>query len=471
MSAPGAQPASAASSRAQGVVRRVIVFVILFALVTVAAIGLSGLVERAIGGTITLAGGTAALAQSLAFTFIGAPLAGLLWWWERRRLLDSDDRASLAWSLYLAAMSTTALVTATVALGSAAAAGIEGTWRPGSLATGVVWAGVWLWHRSLRRGARLSPARLPDLSAILGWVYGVGVFATGAIAALAALVGEALALVAVPLASSQQWWVPLLQSLVWTALGGLVWWWHWRREGARTAPGAFAGVALVIVVGAAAAVTLFAIGTVLFVPAAVAYTGVRADPELGRRLVPPSMVTRAEEARARLEAGEPYVDVPQVQMSVFSSTIMTNNIGVSLTACASGMLAGLGPVYLMLFNGLLIGVIGSACYRAGMSAALWSFVTPHGVLELPAIFIAGGAGLLLARGILIPGMLPRRDAIADAGRDAGRLMLGVVPILVIAGIVEGFVSPTPTPAAAKFAIGAAIFVLFALYLSRGWRDT
>lgn len=154
-----------------------------------------------------------------------------------------------------------------------------------------------------------------------------------------------------------------------------------------------------------------------------------------------------------------------------SSTIMTNNIGVSLTACASGMLAGLGPVYLMLFNGLLIGVIGSACYRAGMSAALWSFVTPHGVLELPAIFIAGGAGLLLARGILIPGMLPRRDAIADAGRDAGRLMLGVVPILVIAGIVEGFVSPTPTPAAAKFAIGAAIFVLFALYLSRGWRDT
>lgn len=271
MSAPGASSAPAApgaptaSGRAQGVVRRVLVFLILFALVVIAAIGLSGLLERAIGGTITLAGGTAALAQSLAFTFIGVPLAGLLWWWERRRLLVSDDRASLAWSLYLAAMSTTALVTATVALGSAAAAGIEGRWRPGDLATGVVWAGVWFWHRSLRRSARLSPARLPGLSAILGWVYGVGVFATGAIAALAALVGEALAVVAVPLASSQQWWVPLLQSLVWTALGGLVWWWHWRREGARSASGAFAGVALVIVVGAAAAATLFAIGTVLFV--------------------------------------------------------------------------------------------------------------------------------------------------------------------------------------------------------------
>lgn len=152
-----------------------------------------------------------------------------------------------------------------------------------------------------------------------------------------------------------------------------------------------------------------------------------------------------------------------------SSAIMTNNIAVSLAACASGMLAGLGPVYMMLFNGLLIGVVGGACYRAGMSVALWSFVTPHGVLELPAIFIAGGAGLLLARGIVFPGTLPRRDAIADAGRDAVRLMLGVVPILVIAGIIEGFVSPTATPAVAKFAIGASIFVLFVLYLSRGWR--
>ena len=152
-----------------------------------------------------------------------------------------------------------------------------------------------------------------------------------------------------------------------------------------------------------------------------------------------------------------------------SSAIMTNNIAVSLAACASGMLAGLGPVYMMLFNGLLIGVVGNACYRAGMSVALWSFVTPHGVLELPAIFMAGGAGLLLAKGILFPGTLPRRDAIADAGRDAVQLMLGVVPILVIAGIIEGFVSPTSAPAVAKFAIGASIFVLFALYLSRGWR--
>ena len=153
-----------------------------------------------------------------------------------------------------------------------------------------------------------------------------------------------------------------------------------------------------------------------------------------------------------------------------SSAIMTNNIAVALGAGATGMLAGIGPVYMMLFNGLMIGVVGSACFRTGMSVALWSFVAPHGVLELPAIFIAGGAGLLLGRGILFPGVLPRRDSIAEAGGDAVRLLLGVVPLLVVAGLVEGFVSPTPMSPAAKFTVAAALLVLFVAYLSRGWRQ-
>jgi uncharacterized membrane protein SpoIIM required for sporulation len=147
-----------------------------------------------------------------------------------------------------------------------------------------------------------------------------------------------------------------------------------------------------------------------------------------------------------------------------SSAIMTNNIAVALAACATGMFAGLGPVYMMLFNGLLIGVIGTACARAGMSGQLWSFVAPHGSLELPAIFIAGGAGLILARGILFPGTLPRRDAIAEAGATSIRLLLGVLPMLVIAGVIEGFVSPTAVLPAVKFVIGAALFVLLVLYL-------
>lgn len=149
-----------------------------------------------------------------------------------------------------------------------------------------------------------------------------------------------------------------------------------------------------------------------------------------------------------------------------SSAIMTNNIAVALAACATGMLAGLGPVYMMLFNGLMIAVVGSACFRTGMSVALWSFVAPHGVLELPAIFIAGGAGLLLGRGILFPGVLPRRESVAEAGADAIRLLMGVVPLLVVAGIIEGFVSPTAMAPAAKFTAAAALLVLFVFYLAR-----
>src|SRR5262249_19358720 len=107
--------------------------------------------------------------------------------------------------------------------------------------------------------------------------------------------------------------------------------------------------------------------------------------------------------------------------------------------------------------------------RAGMSLSLWSFVAPHGVLELPAIFIAGGAGLVLARGVLIPGMLPRRDAIAEAGGLAIRLFLGVIPLRVVAGPVEGFVSPTSAPPSIKLVIGAALSVLLAAYLVRAGR--
>ena len=116
------------------------------------------------------------------------------------------------------------------------------------------------------------------------------------------------------------------------------------------------------------------------------------------------------------------------------------------------------------FNGLLIGVIGVACYLSGMSLQLWSFVAPHGVLELPAIFIAGGAGLRIAQGLLFPGVLPRSDSLARACSEAVQLLLGTVPILMIAGIIEAFVSPTGLAIPLKFSMAAALFVLLNLYL-------
>ena len=152
-----------------------------------------------------------------------------------------------------------------------------------------------------------------------------------------------------------------------------------------------------------------------------------------------------------------------------SSAIMTNNMTVSFTTFAFGITV-VGTIYMMFFNGLLIGVIGVACYLSGMSLKLWSFVAPHGVLELPAIFIAGGAGFRIAQGLLFPGVLPRRDSLARAGSEAVQLLLGTVPILIIAGLIEGFVSPTSLAIPLKFMMAGALFVLLNLYLFGLGRD-
>ena len=147
-----------------------------------------------------------------------------------------------------------------------------------------------------------------------------------------------------------------------------------------------------------------------------------------------------------------------------SSSIMTNNLSVCFVTFALGITGGLGTLYMMIFNGLLMGVVGMACHLSGMSLKLWEFVAPHGVLELPAIFIAGGAGLRVAAGLLFPGYLPRRESLVGAGREAVQLLLGSIPLLVIAGIIEAFVSPTELAVRLKFGLAAALFTLLLLYL-------
>jgi uncharacterized membrane protein SpoIIM required for sporulation len=153
-----------------------------------------------------------------------------------------------------------------------------------------------------------------------------------------------------------------------------------------------------------------------------------------------------------------------------SSQIMTNNIGVCFMTFASGIIAGLGTIFLMFTNGLNVGVVATACGEHGMALSLWSFIAAHGALELPAIFISGGAGLRLAAGLLFPGMLKRKDALAVAGGDAVRLISGTIPMLIVAGSLEAFVSPTHAPLALKFAICAFLLATLGFWLSEGGRQ-
>lgn len=260
------------------VVRRIILLTILFSLVTVAAIGLAGLVERIIGPAQVIVEDQASLARALAFTLIGVPLAAVLTWWQHRRLADAAERASLVWTLYLTAMSLTSLIIATVTAAATMNAAIEGEWAPRDAATALVWTGVWVWHRRLRRGRATAPTRLADLPVELGALWGLAVGAVGAVAALAMLVSRALAVAAVVLVDTLSWGQAVLQSLVWCLLGATVWWWHWFRERAARAPGAFAAVLLVIVIGAAAAATLVALANTLHVLLRVLVAG--PDPDV-----------------------------------------------------------------------------------------------------------------------------------------------------------------------------------------------
>jgi len=187
------------------------------------------------------------------------------------------------------------------------------------------------------------------------------------------------------------------------------------------------------------------------------------DPDYVRALLPPHLVASIE--RHEMWTHSIVSIKPQA-----SSTIMTNNISVSFMTFAAGIAAGLGTLYMLFFNGMMLGVIGVACGTHQMGVALWSFVIPHGVLELPAIFIAGGAGLRLAQALLFPGVLSRRDSLATGGTDAVRLLVGVIPMLLVAGTIEGFFSPSGTPAYLKFVTGAALFILLIAYLWGGARE-
>jgi uncharacterized membrane protein SpoIIM required for sporulation len=150
-----------------------------------------------------------------------------------------------------------------------------------------------------------------------------------------------------------------------------------------------------------------------------------------------------------------------------STNIMINNISVSFGAVAGGITAGLYTIYLMIFNGLLIGAVGTLVGQNNLAYPFWAFVLPHGSIELPAIFFAGGAGLLLGKAILFPGKYRRRDAIKYYGSLAAQLVYGIVPMLIIAGIIEGFFSPNPAiPDPVKYLAGIGLLILLVKYCSR-----
>lgn len=200
-------------------------------------------------------------------------------------------------------------------------------------------------------------------------------------------------------------------------------------------------------------------------PAMASYHEIMQDRNFGHLEVAPGQPVISDNMWDLIEHHKMWTDQVQDASPTFASLISTNNIRVCILSFALGITAGIGTVLILFFNGVSMGTIFGACHQYGLLPNITMFVVGHGSLELPAIFISGGAGLLLGRAILFPGQYSRGDSIRLAARPAFGLVMGCVPLLLIAGAIEGFISPrTDVPYAAKLMVGMAAFACLLIYI-------
>ena len=205
----------------------------------------------------------------------------------------------------------------------------------------------------------------------------------------------------------------------------------------------------------------------LFVPWTISHMVLMNRPELARDVLPAGMIDRAETAKIRAARGEGYVDIPEILRPAAASGIIANNVQITFNAFIFGITAGIGTAFVLLFNGVALGGFFGFYASTGEGLQLLAFVAPHGVLELSAIVLGGGAGFHLAAAILLPGALSRREALIARGRRAVNVIACATMMLVVAGAIEGMISPRSWPLGWKLAVAGVTAVMLAFYLTRG----
>lgn len=206
----------------------------------------------------------------------------------------------------------------------------------------------------------------------------------------------------------------------------------------------------------------------LFVPMAVTGVAVLRDPDAAVAFLPPAMLDRAEEGVAAAKRGDGYVEIPEIYRPTMASGIIANNIQVAFLAFAAGITAGAITCVVLVSNGFSIGAALGLYGAKGIFSLILAFIAPHGVLELVAICIAGGAGLLLGAALLIPGDRTRRRALRENGQRAITLVAGATLLLLVAGVIEGFISPISWwPLELKLIVSAITSLLLYGYVRQG----
>jgi uncharacterized membrane protein SpoIIM required for sporulation/uncharacterized RDD family membrane protein YckC len=204
-------------------------------------------------------------------------------------------------------------------------------------------------------------------------------------------------------------------------------------------------------------------------PAGAGYALMRQQPALAAELLPEVMLRRAEAGAAREAEGKRYVDVAAEDRPLMASGIITNNVRVAIACFAGGIFLGVGSLVLLGFNGLAIGASAGHFANVGLLGYLLEFILGHGLLELFAIWVAGAAGFLLGRSVVAPGELLRSDALVLSGRRAVRMVGGAAVLLVVAGLIEGFVSAGTGGVDVRAGASALSLAFLTIYLLNGRR--
>jgi uncharacterized membrane protein SpoIIM required for sporulation len=179
------------------------------------------------------------------------------------------------------------------------------------------------------------------------------------------------------------------------------------------------------------------------------------DPGAASGLVP-AQYERVTQPR---EAGRD-LGISVDEQASLAATIFTHNIQISFFAFAGGILLGLGSLWVLINNGMLLGAVAGLAIGSGNGRPFFELVVAHGVLELSCIVVAGLAGLRIASAIVDPGFRPRGDALRDEARAAVELALGTACWLVVAGLVEGFVTPAGAGLTTVITIGLGLGALY-----------
>lgn len=207
-----------------------------------------------------------------------------------------------------------------------------------------------------------------------------------------------------------------------------------------------------------------AAGLVLLLGVIIGYFLHFFQPQLDGWIVPENV---QKTITASIGHGQIGAEWPLAARPAISAMIMLNNIQVGILAFALGFTGGIGTVLVLFKNGLMLGVLGAFFASLGIKLDFWSLILPHGVLELLAIFICGGAGLVFAQALVKPGDYKRHDALLVLGKLAVKMIIGTIPIFIIAGLIEGFITPSHLTNYAKLTVGAFSLVVFGLYIWGG----